>query len=91
MAIFAIIGQPGQNTARLPQAIQQAFPNDYISLKPDAWFVAFNGSAQDLSNKLGITDGSNGSAIVASISTYYGRANPDIWSWVKNKWEATSG
>jgi hypothetical protein len=56
-----------------------------------AWLVAHSGSAQELSGKLGITDGSNGPGLVFEIGSYYGRANPDIWAWIKAKWEATSG
>ena len=91
MAIFAVIGQPGSKASTLAQVVPEHFPSDFIAVQEQTWLVAFHGTAQDLSAKLGITDGENGDAIVASISTYYGRANPNIWAFVKEKWESTGG
>lgn len=91
MTIFAVIAQPGTNAERLPSAIQSEFPNDSLSISQDVWMIAWRGTPQELSEKLGVTDGSNGSAIVVSIGTYYGRAVPSIWEWIKTKWEATGG
>lgn len=53
--------------------------------------MASSGTAEELSNKLGITDGASGPAIVADISAYYGRASPNVWAWIKEKWESTGG
>lgn len=36
------------------------------------------------------TDGS-GPAIVFSISSYWGRANPNVWEWLKVNWEKGIG
>lgn len=90
MAVFAVIGA-SENSVALHQAIARGFANNYTALIDGrAWAVAFVGSAQELSGKLGITDGSNGSAFVFEIGSYYGRASPAIWTWIKEKWEATS-
>ena len=91
MAIFAIIGQPSADPQLLSTAIATEFPADNLPLQDRVWLVAFHGTPVDLSNKLGITDGQNGAAIVLSVGNYYGRTNPTIWDWIKEKWEATGG
>lgn len=90
MAIFVIVSQPHQNIGKLPDVIASAFPKDYMKLTQDTWLVATTGTARELSDKLDITTGANGSAVVAEIGTYYGRASNDIWEWIKTKWEATA-
>jgi hypothetical protein len=93
MTVFVIIGQPGTNAARLPGAIAQEFPDNFLKIQDTTWLIASKGTAQEISDKLGISEGTNGSAVVASINTYFGRAtpDPDIWEWVKTKWESTGG
>lgn len=61
-----------------------------MSLPGGAWLVAGQGTAQDVSNRIGITDGHVGSALVVEASSYYGRASPDVWSWVKSNWEGAA-
>jgi hypothetical protein len=93
MAVFAVIAQPqaGTDAAKLPQAVQALFPNDFLLVGTGSWLIAHAGTVQDLSGKLGIADGSNGAALIFEIASYFGRANPNIWTWIKTKWEATSG
>jgi hypothetical protein len=82
MLLFAIFGHNGD--PRLEGALSQTFPADYLKVGVGDWVVAArNKTAIEVSNALGITDGSNGSAIVVSIGSYYGRASSDIWEWMK--------
>lgn len=91
MAVFAIIAQPHVNTPKLEGAIAVAFPNDHLKLGPMEWLVAVKSkTAKEVSDQVGITDGSNGSAIILETATYYGRANNNIWGWLRTKLEATS-
>jgi len=90
MAIFVVIGLPRPNPAALGAAITAAFPSDFRLLREDAWLIAAKGSAQELSETLGVTDGRNGVAVIVQASGYFGRGPTDIWSWIKAKWEATS-
>lgn len=90
MTIFVIIAQPNPHSPKLPGAIQTSFPDGFIQLSDDAWLVASSGSASALSDKLGISNGENGAAVVMEMAGYYGRASTNIWSWIKEKWEATS-
>jgi hypothetical protein len=57
-----------------------------------AWLVADNATAKAVSEKLGINTGDGGiSALVTTVGDYFGRAEPDLWSWIKVQWEATDG
>jgi hypothetical protein len=86
MTIFAIITQPG-SAASLEAAIDVAYPNAKYAIDGGhGWLISATGTPQEISNKLGITDGSNGAAIVLEIAAYHGRANPNIWSWIKSNW-----
>lgn len=88
MSIFVVI--PSKDGAQIEQAIQTASRDgsmSYYSLPKGEFFVSFKGTSRELSDALGITDGANGLAIVAAISSYYGRASTDVWEWVKTHWE----
>jgi hypothetical protein len=91
MAIFAIIKQPGTNAEKLAPAIKETYPLHHYDLGGGAWLVASRGAAQDISDRLGITSGDNGSAIVIEAASYYGRANPAVWTWIKTNWSVGSG
>jgi len=86
MSIFAIIKQPGQ-TDNVGDSIRMHFPTAHYTLGADAWLVSATTTAQELSERLGITSGISGSAIVIEAASYFGRANPAIWSWIKANWE----
>ncbi len=91
MTIFAIIRQPGPNSERLGIVIAQMYPLHHYDLGEGAWLVAARGTAKDIADRLNITDGSNGSAVVVETASYYGRANPAIWTWIKANWDTGSG
>ena len=86
MAIYAIIAQPGPNQERLAPEIERAFAGALYNAGNGVWLVASPGPAQEISNHLGISDGANGSAIVLEVASYYGRANPAVWTWIQANW-----
>lgn len=91
MAIFAVIPQSNPNTPKLAGAIASHFGDEAYELGEGlGWLIASKKAAQDISNILGVSDGTNGAALVFEIASYFGRANPNIWAWIKNKWEATA-
>jgi hypothetical protein len=53
--------------------------------------ISTTGTAQALSEKLGIASGDNGAALVLEVASYFGRATPDTWSWIKTKMESPPG
>lgn len=88
MAIFAVIQQPGPTPERLLPAISKAYADGHYPVAPGVWLVSDSGTAVDVSNRIGITPETDaGSAMVLEVGSYYGRANPAIWSWIKANWE----
>lgn len=86
MPVFAVIRQTDPASA-LHGAVIREFPEAHYDLGSGVWLVAGTGTAQEVSNKLGITpDANTGTGIVIEAASYYGRANPAIWTWIKNLW-----
>lgn len=88
MTIYAIIAHA--NPDKLASAIATTFKDAHLQLNEKAWLVAGTGTSKEISDRLGVTDGKSGSAVIVEISNYYGRAPNNVWAWIKNKWEATS-
>lgn len=89
MSMFLIV--PINNPAAIEQQLnsfKDSSSLDFIKLPVSGFMVSYHGTSQELSNLLGITEGKSGTGVVASISSYYGRAPTDIWDWVKTRWEA---
>lgn len=91
MPVFTIIRQPNANGEKLGPTIAQTYPLHHYVLSDDAWLVAARGTAKDISDRLGVTEGTNGSALVVEAASYFGRANPAIWTWINANWNAGSG
>lgn len=88
--ILALNGQDSINS--LANNIAKVYPTRHRLLgdKP-AWLVADNQTASIVSEKLGINDGDSGiSALVTTMANYFGRAEPELWSWIKIQLEAQS-
>ena len=86
------------NPVAMRAVIQKAFPGENIELQDDEWLVSSSGTAQDVSDRLGITV--NGqlpkesvvdAAMVLAVSGYFGRAATQIWDWIKAKMERPGG
>jgi len=90
MTIFVVVSQPNPNEMNLPGAIIRAFPNDHLGIGDKVWLIASPEPIQEISKKIGVADGTNGAAVITEVGSYQGRANPNIWNWIKSKWEATS-
>ncbi len=89
MSIFAVLTEP--NNKQLEEAISATFPKDFIKIRNGQFLVSGPGTAIDISGQLAVTDGKNGSAVILTISSYYGRADVSIWEWIKTKWSADGG
>jgi len=91
MTIFAVIPQPNPRTAQLGAAVESNFSDENYKLEDGGgWLIASKRPTQEISNLLGVTDGTNGAALVFEIASYFGRANPNIWTWIKTKWESSA-
>jgi hypothetical protein len=92
MTLFAIIQESGANSDKLAASISKLYPDATYVIDSRAWVVSDTLTAKGVSDKLGISDGENGSALIFEVASYFGRSNPAIWSWMKSKWEgAPSG
>jgi hypothetical protein len=47
--------------------------------------VSYAGTAKELSDALGVTQGNTGPAIIMAGSGYYGRADTSVWEWINSK------
>jgi hypothetical protein len=86
MIVYAVVGVAAQPA--LGAAIKDKFPTDHLEVTPSFWLVAGTGTAQEISDKVGLSAGKMGSAVVFSTAGYYGRAPTNVWEWIKVKLEA---
>lgn len=88
MKVFAILFVE-KNTAG-ENAIRTVYPNDHIQISDLSWLVSDDVTAKEVTEKLKISGGKRGSAVVVSTNGYFGLASTNIWEWMKTKLEATS-
>lgn len=86
MPVFVLI--PIRDEAKIKAALMRHVESKHYPLPRGEYLVSFDGTSKALSDLLGITDGSGGSAVLASISGYFGRAPNEIWEWIKVNWDA---
>jgi hypothetical protein len=89
MSIFVIFRV--SEVDKVKSALVETFPNDHLEVDIGQFLVSSNLSAEAISEKLKITDGINGNAIVFAMGSYYGRASTNIWDWIKAKAEKSDG
>jgi hypothetical protein len=84
MIVFVVINV--SNPPGLESAITRSFPGDHLQIAPTEWLIAARGmTAKDVSDRLGMTDATNGSALLFTMANYYGRAANNIWEWLSVK------
>lgn len=89
MSIFVLFRVTDPQKVKL--ALSLNFPDDHLEVDIGQFLVSSNLSAESISEKLGITGGANGNAIVFAMGSYYGRASTNIWDWIKAKAEKADG
>jgi hypothetical protein len=88
MNVFAVIALSDSSIEPIRTAVAAQFPENYLEAGRLLWLIADSGTAQSVSNQLGIATGTLGSVVVIAFSGYYGRAPVNIWEWIKSKAEA---
>jgi hypothetical protein len=83
MSLFAIMAPA--DSVILIDALKTHYPDNHLKVGPGQWLVAGFGTAVDVSNKLGISGGTMGVALVCLIGGYYGLASNNIWEWMATK------
>ena len=83
--LFAILSQ--SNHEKIHAALETKFPSSYLVLFTGQWLLVTSGvTVKEVSDQLGISIGDSGSAVViAGTGSYFGRANPEIWEWLKSR------
>ena len=84
MRLFVVVCE--NPNPRLDAAIRRAFPRDHLVLSFNAWLVGCQSTAQELSQMLGIFDGSNGTGLVIGVASYYGRAPKRTRDWINQRY-----
>jgi len=84
MAVFIVI--PTATGQEVATSVQTKFPDKHFKLPRGEFLVSFAGTSKQLSDELGISDGTGGTGVVASLSGYFGRAPTDVWEWITQHW-----
>ena len=88
LAVFVVLSQHPNMDERLDAAIKENYPGNFYFMGRSQWLVAAEGTAREVSDRLGIT-GVDPPGIVSSVvfgvAGYYGRASSEMWEWVAAK------
>ena len=86
MSIFVVVQQnpAGPNGSLADMIVSTGLA--HYKLQEGVWLVSNEGTARETCEKLGIVDGKTGTAVVTEVGSYFGRANPAIWTWIKKNW-----
>ncbi len=82
MAQFVVAGD---NDSRLGAAVAHTYPEDHIKVWTGLYLVSAEATAQQVSERLGVTNGQIGRAVVTSINGYFGYAPKNVWEWLAVK------
>jgi hypothetical protein len=87
--LYVVLSQRADMDARLGEAIETAFPNNFFQVSERGqWLVVGEGTAREISNKIGITGVEPppiSTSVVFSVSGYFGRASSEMWEWIAVK------
>lgn len=89
MSIFVVIQQNASGPQGTLADRIATLDVPHYQLADGVWLVSNVGTARDTCEKLGIAHGETGTGVVTEVGSYFGRANPAIWSWIKQNWEGT--
>lgn len=85
MPVFAILPE---DNSKLEPRIKTIIPHgDYLLLPSGSWLVSYPGTSKELAERLGmaLSEDFITSGIVVAITSYWGRATPDVWEWLQLK------
>jgi hypothetical protein len=92
MAIYAILLPTPQ--PQLAEEIRRAYPFDHLAITDTQWLVSAAASIGEVAARINVYDlneptkAHSGNAVLLSVSSYTGRASPNIWNWLKTKMES---
>ena len=83
MRLFVVVCE--NPNPRIDAAVRRHFPKDHLALSFNAWLVGGQTTAQEVSQTLGIFDGTNGTGLVIGVASYYGRASKRTRNWIMDR------
>ena len=85
MPVFAIL--PADNTKLKPKVEATIPQGDRLQLPGGGWLISHTGTSKELAELLGISADNDYTTlgIVVAITSYWGRATPDVWEWLQLK------
>ena len=85
MAVYfvAVVTNPSAVLAKA----KELYPDAVFRLTDDKFFVNTDQTSLDLSNKIGVRDGTIGTGIVLRVTTYNGRVTSTLWEWLGARME----
>ena len=85
--LFVVLSNRPNVDDALEGSIKENFPGNFFPMSRGKWIVIGDGTAKEVSDKLGITSVPQkiGSAVVFATSGYFGRASSDMWEWIAAK------
>lgn len=94
MPIYLVVPLVVEST-RLNSAVEaNVGASDRYKLQADrGWFVRYEGTTRELSDKIGLTGQAKGeqspvgSGLIVPVSNYYGRGSTEMWEWLKTRLE----
>jgi len=81
--MFAILAQ--SNFEEIGRVIKEKYPEDHYPLLSGQWLLVAEGTAKSVSDSLGISDGTTGTAVIVLFTSYFGRASTQVWEWLAAK------
>lgn len=95
MAVFVIIADNDPVIDPINAAIQGAFPEANLRYGTRTWFAyAKSKTAKQIAEDIGIKGEPppfTGVVVLQLSGPYWGRANPQVWDWLKTNFEKTDG
>ncbi len=86
MSVFVVIS-PIQSNPKLRAAIMAKYPSNHYELHENQWLINSATTSREVSENLDINNDDKslytGPAVVFAISSYWGRANTELWEWLK--------
>jgi hypothetical protein len=74
------------HSVEVAKTIAEKHFGNFFELKPDTWFISFDGTTRQLAEDIGIRSGESGSGVVAPLTGFSGRASKDVWDWLRVNW-----
>jgi hypothetical protein len=87
MAIYAILMPTPQ--PQLAEEIKRIYPFDHLSISDTQWLVSSAETIGEVAARVNVYNPNDpvrvpsGNAVLLSVTSYTGRASPNIWNWLR--------